>query len=144
MILAQFVLNSGGPSLVSWTSRTSFNSITDGLSNTLLIGEKHVPPDLFGQNWIPPPAWPMASPFENPGDGTIYNGDFPWVATRIAGRLNPLAPGPRAIPQNNFGSYHPGVCQFVLADGSVRALNVSIDPNVLGLLAARNDGQAVY
>jgi prepilin-type processing-associated H-X9-DG protein len=143
LILAQFVPSPGGPGVMSWSSRTSFTSIIDGLSNTLLIGEKHVPLDQFGQNWIPPPGWPLASPFENPGDGAIYNGDFPWVATRIAGRLNPLAREARDVPRNNFGSYHPGVCQFVFCDGSVRALNVSIDPNVLGLMASRNDGQAV-
>ena len=40
-------------------------------------------------------------------------------------------------------SRHPGICQFVFCDGSVRLLYNSIDPVVFGLLAQRNDGQPV-
>jgi hypothetical protein len=39
------------------------------------------------------------------------------------------------------GSPHPGICQF--SDGTVRPISNSITPAVLGLLAQRNDGQAV-
>jgi prepilin-type processing-associated H-X9-DG protein len=42
-----------------------------------------------------------------------------------------------------FGSRHPGVCQFVFADGSVHLLQNGIHPGVLGLLAQRNDGQVL-
>jgi prepilin-type N-terminal cleavage/methylation domain-containing protein len=144
LVLARFTIDSVDPLLLTrYSSRTNFASITDGLSNTLLVGEKHVPLGVFGNNWIPPPPYYTSSPPDNPADGCIYNGEFPWVIARAAGPVNPLAKGPNESPQMNFGSYHPGVCQFVLADGSVRALPVSIDPNVLGLLAGRNDGQAI-
>src|SRR5262245_10322871 len=46
--------------LISWRSQTTFLSITDGLSNTLLAGEKHVRPDQFGKG---------------DGDNSIFNGD---------------------------------------------------------------------
>ena len=39
--------------------------------------------------------------------------------------------------------YHPGVCQFVLGDGAVRAIAVSINTAVLGDLAARADGHVI-
>ena len=42
-----------------------------------------------------------------------------------------------------FGSYHPGLCQFVFGDGSVRPLQVTIDVSILTLLADRNDGQPI-
>jgi hypothetical protein len=42
-----------------------------------------------------------------------------------------------------FGSYHPGICQFVFDDGSVHALVGSIDPVTLRLLANRSDGEVV-
>src|SRR5262245_983745 len=35
--------------VASWRSLTAFQSVTDGLSNTLLIGEKHVLNTQFGQ-----------------------------------------------------------------------------------------------
>jgi prepilin-type processing-associated H-X9-DG protein len=60
----------------------------------------------------------------------------------VAGVPSPLAHGTDDAFVSQFGSWHPGVCQFVMADGSVRALPVSINPTVLGYLAQRNDGQA--
>jgi hypothetical protein len=52
---------------------------------------------------------------------------------------------PQAIggPHRRFGSYHPGICQFVKGDGSVPKIPVGIDIHVLTLLAVRNDGMPV-
>jgi prepilin-type N-terminal cleavage/methylation domain-containing protein len=123
--------------IVSWRSMSGFADITDGLSNTLLIGEKHVNPGRFGQQ-----------PF---GDNSIYNGDDIRTIVRVAGEQlpgpidRPLASGPTDTyrPDERFGSYHTGVCQFVLCDGSVRAIKNSIDLDTLTRLAMRNDGLPV-
>ena len=64
-----------------------------------------------------------------------------WAEGKKAGVGAPLAKGPKGTGQ--FGSYHPGMCQFVLADGSARALPVSINLVVLGRLANRSDGGVV-
>jgi prepilin-type processing-associated H-X9-DG protein len=104
-----------------------FAQITDGLSNTLLVGEKHVPP--------------FAITFP-PLDCGMYDGHNPVCNTRSAGPLCPLAAS-QADDGWKFGSAHPGLCQFVYCDGSVRALLNTIDPAVLGLLAQRNDGQPI-
>jgi prepilin-type N-terminal cleavage/methylation domain-containing protein len=104
-----------------------FADITDGTSNTLMVGEKHVPPSTFGLY---------------PWDCNIYDGHNPPCNTRAAGPSFPLA-----VMRNDlgwkFGSCHPGVCQFVLCDGSLCILSVTIDPVTLGLLAQRNDSQAI-
>jgi prepilin-type N-terminal cleavage/methylation domain-containing protein len=115
--------------LGGWVSRTSFASITDGLSNTLLLGEKHLP---YGD--------PKETGYS--GD-SIYSGNHPHAISRVAGPNNPLAQSPRDHYRLNFGSYHPGICQFTFADGSVRPLSVSIPASVLGLLANRSDGRAI-
>jgi prepilin-type N-terminal cleavage/methylation domain-containing protein len=113
-----------------WTSRTSFAVIEDGLSNTFLAGEKHVPLGQFGN--------------ESSGDGAYYNGDPENQNTqRVAGRGNPLAISPKVAYNRQFGSYHPGVCQFVMCDGSVRILPVSISELVLSRLSNRHDGQPI-
>src|SRR5262249_44221797 len=78
-------------------------SLTDGLSNTLLVGEKHVPNGFFG---------------DYPWDCTIYDGHNPTCSTRAAGPGFPLAWNTRD-PGLVFGSSHPGLCQFVFADGHV-------------------------
>ena len=104
-----------------------FPEIIDGLSNTLLVGDKHVP---------------LASPGMNPYDCGIFDGQNPACNTRAAGPGFPLAASYND-PSWVFGSRHPGQCQFAFADGSVHLLHTSIDPIVLGLLAQRNDGQVI-
>jgi Protein of unknown function (DUF1559) len=46
-------------------------------------------------------------------------------------------------PQWKFGSYHPGICQFVFADGSVHALSTATDVLALQYLADIRDGQVI-
>jgi prepilin-type N-terminal cleavage/methylation domain-containing protein len=103
-----------------------FNSVTDGLSNTIFLGEKHVPLGHFGEG-------------DNFWDGSIYNGDKKGAFR--AGDVG-LAQSP-ADAATCFGSYHPGVCQFVMGDGGVRALPVATPLATLKLLIARNDGEVV-
>ena len=131
-VLAHYT-HSSGPSplsITSWSSRTRFASITDGLSNTLFVGEKHVPLGKFGR--------------EDNGDGSIYNGDpLNENAARPAGERYPLARFPDEPYKINFGSYHAGICQFALGDGSVRPLPTSISGQILRVLAVRDDGEAI-
>jgi prepilin-type N-terminal cleavage/methylation domain-containing protein/prepilin-type processing-associated H-X9-DG protein len=120
-----------------WKSEISFHRITDGLSKTLLVGEKHIP---FGNL---------------DAQGSLYNGDNQSNCARVAGRHAPLAATPddrnncRTMNgcQNcicdNFGSWHAGICQFVFCDGHVSALAVDIDRTTLDRLATRADGEAI-
>lgn len=104
-----------------------FADIRDGLSNTILVGEKHVPDGKEGQV---------------PWDCNIYDGHNPSCSMRSGGPDFPLAVSPLDMGWK-FGSRHPHLCQFVLGDGSVRPLYETIPPAVLGLLANRNDGQVL-
>jgi prepilin-type N-terminal cleavage/methylation domain-containing protein len=103
-----------------------FNQVLDGLSSTIFVGEKHVPTGGFGK--VP--------------DSSIYNGDN-GGSHRQAGVGVPLAKGPFDAGNSVFGSWHNGICQFVLGDGSVRAISVAIDLTVLGNLANREDGNVL-
>jgi prepilin-type N-terminal cleavage/methylation domain-containing protein len=123
--------------IASWRSMSAFGDITDGLSNTLLIGEKHVLLNEWGQQVV--------------GDNSIYNGDDIRTIVRVAGRQlpgpidRPLAAAPTDSyrPDERFGSYHEGGCQFVLCDGSGRMISNTVDIDTLTRLAARNDGLPV-
>jgi prepilin-type N-terminal cleavage/methylation domain-containing protein len=113
-----------------WTSRTDFASVADGLSNTVFIGEKHIRlnPLGFGQE---------------KGDRTIWNGDSIDVLARAGGAGKGLVSDLTTNTNQRFGSYHPGVCQFVFGDGSVQALSVSIPEETLRRLILRSDGEVI-
>jgi prepilin-type N-terminal cleavage/methylation domain-containing protein len=112
-------------------SAVTLTAATDGLSNTLMIGEKHYTPDLMGDYRY---------------DGVVYSGGEQQTYQRRAGwdggqTQYPLAIGPDSAVANQFGSWHSGVCQFVFGDGSVQALRNSIDIRVLTALATRAEGE---
>jgi prepilin-type N-terminal cleavage/methylation domain-containing protein/prepilin-type processing-associated H-X9-DG protein len=141
MVLAQYppqyIVNTSPKILAPFKSQTRFGNITDGLSNTFLVGEKHIIPGKFGMN----DSDNYYS--QTGGDSSIYNGDDPWVISRAASVSQPLARSPTVPLSLQFGSWHPGVCQFVFADGSVRAIPVTVNGQVLGYLARRDDGHVI-
>jgi prepilin-type N-terminal cleavage/methylation domain-containing protein len=105
--------------------------ITDGLSKTLFVGEKHVHEEGFSRG--------------DYGDSSVYNSDEAYVFLRYLGPNYALAASPQEKKgewnYTNFGSYHPQVCNFVLGDGSVRSISNSIDTINAGYLASRADGE---
>src|SRR5262245_20205023 len=101
-----------------------FVEFTDGLSNTLLVGEKHVAERREGYGWT---------------DCSLYNGDYYKCSTRAASRNHPLTTDPKDTGWK-FGSRHTGVVLFCFADARVQALPVTIDPVTLELLGMRSDG----
>ncbi|HEV3203306.1 MAG TPA: DUF1559 domain-containing protein [Gemmataceae bacterium] len=122
--------------LVRWSSQTRFESITDGLSSTFFVGEKHVERGRFGTN-------DPGNIHSTAGDSSTYNGDHPWVISRVAGPGHPLAHSPTDTFLSQFGSYHPGICQFLMGDGRVQGILVTVALDVLARLAQRNDGMPI-
>ena len=113
----------------------SFKDVTDGLSNTLFVGEKHIPPDGFTHGQY--------------GDSSVYNPDNLRVIARFAGPGYGLVRDPDwddgFLGWGNpyFGSHHPGICQFVFGDGRVDVLSVNINTTVLGYLATKASGEII-
>ena len=105
----------------------SYLQITDGLSNTLFAGDKHVNIQNFGRGVL---------------DCSTYNGDYWLCSSRSVSPNYPLAQKP-SDALISFGGYHIGSCQFLYGDGSVHAIANSTDPNILALLANISDGQPI-
>ncbi len=118
--------------ITSFTGYTSVAKITDGSSNTFLLGEKHVVEGHFGEGKY--------------GDKAYYSGYSYNTAQRAAGPKYPLAQSPQDTSSNyasRFGGPHPGVCLFAFVDGHVTAISNSIDEVNLGRLANRQDGEVI-
>ena len=99
-----------------------FSNVSDGLSNVVFIGEKHVRKVDLNK------------------DGSIWNGDH-GASFKKLGTGAPIARDMNASGQ--FGSYHPAICQFVFGDGSVKGIQVNTDLTTLDRIANRHDGEPV-
>lgn len=127
-----------GTRILSWQSMTNLANITDGTSNTVLIGEKFVQKkNLNGMG----------------EDRSVFHSANPGPYRRLLGvrgqRSYTLVSDVNADLQTwpnchwSFGGVHPGLCQFVMVDGSVRALRTTLTNPVLQYLGQRNDGQVI-
>ncbi len=138
VITGSFDTAPAGTRITRWSSQTNFAAITDGTSNTLLIGEKYIRPgSLSGKN----------------EDRSIFSSDNTNNYRRLAGingtDVRTLVSNIRAdlttwpLCNSSFGSHHTGVCLFVLCDGSVQPIRTSASATTLTYLAMRSDGQVV-
>jgi len=122
--------NSLGQPPTVWRGATRFQDVTDGLGQTLMIGEKHVRPVNLGNE-------------TTYGDGPMFGG-WAYSLMRIAGFTYRLANGPADTVSGNelavFGSSHPGAVNFVFGDGRVQGLTPSIDSTTLARLTTRAGG----
>ena len=116
----------------------SIGQITDGLSNTLAIGE-------FVKYDRPPSSSSTA-----PGNMRSWILDTIDGAQSYAFKVvqhpinSPLDRNNDGTPFNHLpmGSYHPGGCLFAIADGSVQFVGESIDVTTYRAMATCNGGEA--
>jgi prepilin-type N-terminal cleavage/methylation domain-containing protein/prepilin-type processing-associated H-X9-DG protein len=124
-------------------SRISARRVTDGLSKTLAVGERHIPPaDNNG---------PDNMQEYRQGDTAFLAGDQP--RTIFRGSDYGLANGPYdntvkpgedpLVPSEKFGGPHPGVVMFAFLDGHVTPLTVDIDLTTLQALSTIAGGESV-
>jgi prepilin-type N-terminal cleavage/methylation domain-containing protein len=121
--------NLDGTGVVTQYTPLRLTDITDGTSNTLLVGEKWLDLGDLGQ--------------VQPGDNEGYT--VGWDHDTVRDTQQPPVPDNSSQPGDHsqqFGSSHPGMMNAVLADGSVHAILFSIDPTVFSYLGNRQDGQA--
>ena len=117
----------------------SIQSVTDGLSNTILVGEvlPYQTADLNFWNFngsvagtTIPINW--NSNTISPSDPTCYN---KWQDSPIGCRFN--------YDSTGFKSQHPGGANFLFVDGSARFLKASLNAVTYAALGSRAGGEVI-
>ena len=141
---------------------TSSEEIRDGLSNTLLIGERAWRYGPRGNKQFGNAALLYVSGVSNifgymPGIGLKEPG-LVFEASDVGGStgegLSPVFPYPESwtsysdyrsfwTASDSYSSNHPGGVGFVFADGSTKTLDIGIDKVTLGRLANISDGNVI-
>jgi prepilin-type N-terminal cleavage/methylation domain-containing protein/prepilin-type processing-associated H-X9-DG protein len=103
--------------------------ITDGTTNTLMVGEKRINLSYLGQRQV--------------ADDIGYTSGWGGDTIRSVGQ-SPLPDYFGTEPEEQlFGSSHPGRFNAVFADGSVRTIAYDIDPDIFYLLGDISDGEVI-
>lgn len=117
-------------------SSISVRQVRDGLTNTILVGEKIAPRHSQDLGWCSGTSATLRH------SGVSINGG--WDVVQFFQPLqNPTTNAPSQNATGGFSSQHTGGAQFVLADGSVRFLSQNLDGDVFSHLGNREDLQRV-
>jgi len=143
---SQYVKSGADTWQVNIRSKVSIGSITDGMTYTAFVGEKHVTPTRLG---LAGPDYPYNAAYVGGGytDGKIIGlglaqrPDFPpqRTAAEAGGTADWSSPYQDCIFM--FGSWHPGIAQFVFGDARVVAVKNFAQPEVMQYMGGRSDGQ---
>lgn len=129
------VLQMHGPAALGAANRSArFADITDGTSNTFVLGERTGGDKIYSkkQLWQSTLAAPLGAS-NGGGWGDALNGEHWLGGTLESGLPDPPQQGSCAINCTNargsgFHSFHPGGCLFVMADGSVQFTAATANP----------------
>ena len=114
-------------------SKVRDRQVEDGLSNTIAVGEKHIPPEQEN----PPGGLQQLAQ----GDTAFFSGDIPFTILRSS--LMGLSEGEQDPSREKFGSEHSGISQFAFLDGHVQPIAHTIDMLTFQLLTAIGDGEVI-
>jgi len=134
-----------GTSYAPPRSRTTFGSVTDGITYTAFVGEKHVTPQRLGQaNFDYPP--PTVTLWDYRGGMRCLGGTVAGLAQRadmpaMTSSGTDLAADSEVANNYYYGSWHPGITQFVFGDCRVAQVKNHTAQSVLISMGATSDGQ---
>ncbi|WP_298862864.1 DUF1559 domain-containing protein [uncultured Gimesia sp.] len=131
----------------SGNSITRMRDITDGSSNTFLLGERVGGTNIYnGQSQVPA-LTALYGPTNGGGWGDLLNGEH-WYKGSLRDGTDGGNGGPCAINCTNtrglgFLSFHTGGAHFLMGDGAVRFVSANIGGYILASITTRAGGETV-
>lgn len=110
-----------------------FRDTTDGLSQTILVGERAGRPDYYASGRLVD-----TYPYESPNDLTLDSQQAAWAVSTHFAQL--LFSPQQTVNASNYGglfAFHKSGANVALADGSVRLLSMSTSTAILNALVTR-------
>jgi prepilin-type N-terminal cleavage/methylation domain-containing protein/prepilin-type processing-associated H-X9-DG protein len=124
--------------LLQINSPAKVGDVTDGLSNTIMIGEIAGRPQVYQQGRAVPGATTQGA-----GWGDPLNGES-WMAGSLfdgTGSTGPCVINCTNLTTRGLYSFHSGGANVLLGDGSVRLLSSGINPGTFAALVTRAGGE---
>jgi hypothetical protein len=112
-------------------SEVRLSNVTDGASNTYMLGEKFLNPDSYFNGLDGADNECSMAGYDNDTYRCGYLGETPMQDTR------------GFVDDKRFGSAHSTGATFVLCDGSIHMISFAIDPETHRRLSNRRDGRSV-
>ncbi|MDR1960152.1 MAG: DUF1559 domain-containing protein [Planctomycetaceae bacterium] len=140
-----------GRRITDWTYTKTFSWWSDGTSNQLCLGEKHIPARYREDTTFPQVCWDgtYTVAYSNAGGGLMARivSDDANLFARGPNDPNystsPVSGGtPNREGKEQLGSGHPGVVNFLVGDGSVHQISTTALPRLVTQLTIVNDGNA--
>jgi prepilin-type processing-associated H-X9-DG protein len=123
----------GVKGMLAEMSSIRFDQVTDGLSNTLMLGERVFQPSVNGSDEFTSSWCGQLTSV----DSYVFN-SIPHLAASPLYAINESLMFP-----NCFSSRHSGGANFALGDGSIRFLSQMLNRDVLFALGTRDGGEVV-
>lgn len=139
---------SGGPTkpypadgISYYHSEVSIAQVTDGTTNTYMVGEKFVRTNNYDKGEPVGEDQNAYSGFQSDQYRTTEGGTYPLAADHAIDAN--LQQGKSDTYDRMFGAAHTGGLHMAMCDGSVQFVSYSIDAAVHQSLGSRNDGAAI-
>jgi hypothetical protein len=145
-LLGESISNVNGDSNSSrfknYRSRDDFAWWADGTTNQIIMGEKHIPLQYLNMCSVGAQTWDCSWLWINDSSkwsiGRAAVTDYPSIARHPRAEVTP-----DNVYDIAFGSCHPGVTNFLIGDGSVRNVSVTLANDLFHHLSVVNDGHSV-